>query len=101
MTKLYISLGLQNIKSCLKGNLERYDLKSGHKIEFVDEVELADVVLTELNSLYRFTNIPTIALTDNDGVLKEYENVVDIAPFPTSQNDLPVIHRAIIACQPQ
>lgn len=101
MTKLYISLGLLTIKSCLKGNLERYDLKIGQQIEFVDELELANVVLTEVNSLYLFADKPTIALTDNSSIIKEYENVIDIVPFPTSQNDLPVIHRAIVACQLQ
>lgn len=101
MTKLFISLGLQDMKSCLKGNLERYDLKNERKIEFVEEPELADVVLTEVNSLYRFTKYPTVALSDNESILAEYENVYEIVPFPTNSNDLPMVHRAITKCQSQ
>lgn len=99
MTKLFISLGLQDIKSCLKGNLERYDLKHEQQLEFVDELELADVVLTEVNSIYRFPNTPTVALTDNVSILSDYENVYEIVPFPTSSNDLPMVHKALIVCQ--
>ena len=98
MTKVFISLGLQEIKSCLRGNLERYDLNIGKQIEFVEEQELADVVLTEVNSCYRFPDIPTVALTDNIAILGEYENVFEIVPFPTSQNDLPMVHRALVTC---
>jgi len=98
LTKVFISLGLQEIKSCLRGKLERYDLATTHDLEFVQEVELADIVLTEVNSIYRFAGTPTVALTDNESIIDEYENVVNIAMFPTSANDLPVIHRALVKC---
>lgn len=98
MTKLFISMGLLNIKSCLRGNLEIYDLKHGHQLEFVEEQELADVVLTEPNSIYRFANIPTVALSDNENLIAEYENVYAVESFPMSHNDLPPIHTAILSC---
>ena len=96
MKNVYISMGLQNIKSCLKGNLEVYDLREGQKLNFVLEKELADVVLTEPNSLYLFTGYPTVVLSDNDELVKEYENCVEAVPFPMSQNDLPPIRRALL-----
>jgi len=96
MTKVFISLGLQNIKGCLKGNLEILDLKSGHRLEFVEEVELADVVLTEPNSIYRFPSVATVALTDNEELIKEFDNLIDVVPFPTAHNDLPVVINALV-----
>ena len=97
MIKVFISIGLQNMKSCLRGNLEILDLKQGQQLEFVEEVGLCDVVLTEPNSIYMFPDYPVIALSDNISLLSEYEQVLAVSPFPTSYNDLPPIVRALVA----
>lgn len=96
MVKVFISLGLQNIKSCLRGNLERLDLKQGQQLEFVDELGLADVILTEPNSLHLFDEAVTVALSDNNNLLAEFENLIEVVPFPTNHNDLPPVIRALV-----
>jgi len=54
------------------------------------------VVLSELNSVYKYAEYPTVALTDNRDVMLEYDNVIGICPFPTSYNDLPVIRNTLL-----
>lgn len=97
MVNVFISLGLQNMKSCLRGNLEVLDLKRGQQLEFVEELALADVVLTEPNSIYLFPDNVVIALSDNEKLLGEHEYLLDIVPFPTSHNDLPAVIAALVA----
>lgn len=99
MVNVFISLGLQNMKSCLRGNLEVLDLKRGQQLEFVEELELADVVLTEPNSIHLFQSNVVIALSDNENLLSEHDYLLDIVPFPTSHNDLPPVISALVAAK--
>ena len=102
MVRVYVSIGLQNIRSCFKGNLERYDLKNQpQQIEFTDDIDHAEVVIAEPNSVYLFSNTPTIVLSDNEELVKEFEQVFEICPFPMASNDLPCIHKAVISVWPE
>ena len=101
MVRVYVSMGLHDIKSCFKGNLEKYDLyHQPQMIEFVDDVDYAEVVISEPNSVYRYNNTPVIALSDNDELIKEFSQVFDTCPFPTSVNDLPCIYKAVMSVWP-
>ena len=100
MVNVFISLGLQSIKGCLRGNLEVLDLRQGQQLEFVEEKELADVILTEPNSIHLFPTYPTVVLSDNDALLSEFDNLVDVVSFPTSHNYLPPIIKALVAAVP-
>jgi len=95
-------MGLQNIKDCFKGNLERYDLQhQPQQLEFTDDVDYAEVVISEPNSIYLFNNTPVIALSDNENLIGEWSQVFDTCPFPTASNDIPCIHKAVLSVWPQ
>lgn len=95
MVKVFISLGLQSIKGTLKGELQIFDLQQGQQIEFVEEKELAEVVLTEPTTIHLFSSYPTVVLSDNFSLLSEFENVVDVVSFPTNHNDLAPVIKAL------
>jgi hypothetical protein len=79
MIRIFVDLGFTFIRQPIK-----LAISDKFKVEFVDNEQLSDIVITSTNP----PNKPTLLLTDDICNLYEKENVFDICPIPSDVSEM-------------